>query len=165
MPKSVSDTGANIRPLRIKWESGANPEQSRCCDVRSAECGTRFRPYMPLTPMCGREGVGTGTSQKTCRRRKIATCEGQDKSDTAATTVSVLTDAALHRTEPVSVGHIPPVRAAALRRSTKIHLTFNYYRNENYNQRCSIQCTDSQRTCRFSGTGIRHIGILRFDRQ
>lgn len=102
---SVPDTGAWLCPLRMKRESGANPGQSRCCDVHIPPCAERFRQDHATAAISGREGVGTGTSQKTCRRRKIATCEGQDRSDTAATASSRETDAALRLAEHVSAGH------------------------------------------------------------
>lgn len=120
MRMPVSDTAAILRRLRIKRESGENPEQSRCCDVRSALCGTRSRRFMPLPPMCGREGVATGTSQKTCRQRKIATCEGQDKSGSAATTHRFPDSVAPYRICFRSV--YPPVRATAIAIGAKQHL-------------------------------------------
>ena len=45
----------------MKRESGANPGQSRCC-----EAPRRFRTSQPLIRK-GREGFGTGVSQKTCQ--------------------------------------------------------------------------------------------------
>ena len=49
--------------LRIKRESGENPEQTRCCKPSKQGCPL---PQVPL-PRCGWEGGQTGVSQKTCR--------------------------------------------------------------------------------------------------
>lgn len=118
---SVSDTAAIMRRRRIKRESGENPGQSRCCDVRLRRVRNTISTIYATAAACGREGVGIGTSQKTCRRRKIATCEGQD---------NLTLPRPAYRDEPMPRRVIPnpfrivippPVRAAAVRRSAKIH--------------------------------------------
>ena len=48
--------------FRIKRESGANPEQSRCCKLHS----TCWKRLMPLMTEHYREGSSWGVSQKTC---------------------------------------------------------------------------------------------------
>ena len=58
---------------RMKRESGANPEQSRCCE---APFNSPEITSLPLKGLAFREGSGKGVSQKTCQCSEVNTPPG-----------------------------------------------------------------------------------------
>lgn len=162
---SVSETDAEPRPLRIKRESGANPEQSRCCDVHVRRVRIRFRQNcataappagrrrnrnesedLPTTKDCNLRRTG---SIRLCRERLIAP-ESRCRIPS-------------HRIRFGRSYPIPHTGRSPTKR--EIHLTFNYYCNENNNRGCCIPCTGNEEDRRFHGNGIRHVRFFRNDGQ
>ena len=162
---SVSDTAAELRRRRIKWESGENPGQSRCCDVRLRRVRIRFRQHTPLPPCA----VGKASEPERVRRPA-----DDGRLRPAKDRINLTLPRPPYRDEPVPRRVIPnPFRIVIPSRSrsrspaecenTLKHKTI--YCNENDNHGCCISCTGNQRTSRLSGTRIRHVGILRLDGQ